>query len=75
MFFRQNHLSRGGELSGTCQGEGEGEGTAATLCLLQMLSHGDMAYLGLPRGLARRPLAPRCCRIERCRPWEAAGWE
>lgn len=45
-----------------------------TLCLLQMLSRGDVAHLGLPLGLASRPLAPRRCRIERCRPWEATGW-
>ena len=29
-----------------------------TLCLLQTLSRGDVAHLGLPLGLASRPLAP-----------------
>lgn len=39
-----------------------------TLCLQQMLPRGDVAHLALPLGLASRPLAPRGCRIERCRP-------
>lgn len=50
----------GGELSGTCQGRGEGKGAAAHRVSPADagLSPGDSSHLGLPPGLACCPLHP-----------------
>ena len=55
-----HYLPGGGELSGTCQGRGEGKGAAAHRVSPAdaVLSRGDSSHLGLPLGLACCPLHP-----------------